>query len=96
MTEFWRWVAQRVSPFIDTTVHNRVTLMEAKMADLASVLAELDAATDELAAELENLRDDIAQHDTGLANQLTEKVVRLRALAKDPESPVQPEPAPEA
>lgn len=95
MTEFWRWVAQRISPFIDTTVHNRLITLEKKMADLATVLSELDAATNEIATELEDLRNEVAQHDTALADALTEKVIRLRALAKDPESPIEPGPGSE-
>ena len=88
METFYRWLASKVGPYVDTTVHNRLTHMEARMATTEQALADLDAATDEIAAELADLRDDVAQHDADLAAKLGEKVERLRALAKDPENPV--------
>lgn len=90
MNDFYRWLASKVGPYLDTTVHNRLTHLEARMAKSEDALAELDVATDEIATELEDLRDDVAQHDAALAAKITEKAARLRGLAKDPENPVPP------
>lgn len=88
MDSLFQWLASKVAPYVDTTVHNRLTRMEAHMAKTDQALADLDAATDEIAAELENLRDDVAQYDADLAAKLGAKVERLKGLAKDPANPV--------
>lgn len=92
----WQWLARQVSPFIDTTVHARLIILEDRMAKTDKALADLDEATNAVAAELEDLRDDVAQYDASLADKITAKAERLRTLAADPALPVpaEPEPAP--
>lgn len=58
------------------------------MASFADELAALDAATNDIAAELESLRDQIASSDAGAAAQLDPLVQRLRSLASNPDNPV--------
>lgn len=58
------------------------------MALLDDALAELNDATNAVAARLEDVLDDIEQADAGAAAKVRAEVDRLRALASDPENPV--------
>jgi hypothetical protein len=59
-----------------------------EMAAFADELAALDAATNDIATELESLRDQIAASDANAAAQLDPLVQRLRSLASNPDNPV--------
>lgn len=85
---FWQWVAERVSPFIDTTIHNRLTSLEDRMSKIDEAFADLDVATTEVADELDELHGRLVALDADLAQRLHEKADRLRSLASDPENPV--------
>lgn len=85
---FWQWLASGVSPYIDTSVHNRLTTLEHRMALTDAALAELDAATTDIADELDELHAAAAAVDADLAEKIHGKADRLRALAADPENPV--------
>lgn len=63
------------------------------MALLDDALAELNDATNAVAARLEDVLDDIEQADAGAAAKVRAEVARLRDLAADPENPVPPEPS---
>lgn len=58
------------------------------MALLDDALAELNDATNAVAARLEDLADDVAQHDGAAADAVRAQAARLRDLAADPENPV--------
>jgi septal ring factor EnvC (AmiA/AmiB activator) len=75
-------------PYFPWEVNKRVTRLETMMAAFADELAALDAATNDIAAELESLRDQIASADANAAAQLDPLVQRLRSLASDPSNPV--------
>lgn len=75
-------------------VEARLTQLESRMALTDDALAELDNATNEVAADLDALRAQVETFDTNLAAQIGERADRLRQLASDPENPVPPaEPA---
>lgn len=59
-----------------------------------TALQALDAATNEVADELDELRDLIASTDAATAARIQSAADRLRSLAQDPANPV-PEPGPE-
>jgi hypothetical protein len=62
------------------------------MAALDDALAELNDATNAVAARLEDLANDVAQHDGAAADAVRAQAARLRGLAADPQNPVPPEP----
>lgn len=53
--------------------------------------AEVDSALNDVAAEVEELRGEVAAHDSDTARRLGLVATRLRGIAADPENPV-PEP----
>lgn len=53
-----------------------------------NALAELDAATNDVAAEIDELRGQVASVDQATADRLGVVSARLRGLAADPEQPV--------
>lgn len=61
------------------------------MAQLDDALAELNEATNSVAARLEDVLDDIEQADSNAAGKVRAEVARLRDLAADPANPVPPE-----
>jgi hypothetical protein len=87
-----------------TALEDRLTLLEAQGAalmarqqDVDRIITDLNAATNEIAADLERLRGDVVANtvtDASIAT-LDGIVARLQALGQDPENPV-PAPAPAA
>lgn len=63
------------------------------MGKMEDAVAQLDEATNEIAADLERLRTDVANGDATAAEKLTPLIERLRSLGQDPTNPV-PEPPP--
>lgn len=72
-------------------LEHRMSRMESKMSRVDDVIADLNTATDEIAADLEALRAQVSNVDAVTAERFTPLVERLRALGADPENPV-PEP----
>jgi hypothetical protein len=66
----------------------RIYRLEKYMARLDDVINDLNTATNDIAAELDALRGDMANLDSATADRLTPLVERLRGLAADPENPV--------
>lgn len=58
-----------------------------------TALADLDDATNAVAAELDELRAEVENFDSDLAAKIGAKADRLRALASDPDNPVPAPPA---
>jgi len=79
---------------INRVVHRRLSHLEYRMALTDQALADLNDATNEVAAELEDLRDQLAGADAAVAQRITDAAARLRGLAADPENPVPPAPTP--
>lgn len=67
---------------------NRLDRLEHGMSQVDDVLAALNAATNDVAEDLERLREEIAGTDAATAEKFVPLVDRLRALAVDPENPV--------
>lgn len=76
---------------LDQTEHI-TRIGEITMARMDDLAARLNEATNELASDLQALRDQVAQLDEGLAAQFEPMVARLEAMGADPADPV---PAPE-
>lgn len=74
----------------------RISFLEYFMSRLTDALVELDEATNAVAARLEDLANDLDQHDLDSANAVRAQASRLRELAADPENPVPAEPEPAA
>lgn len=66
----------------------RLDRLEHEMSQVDDVLAALNAATNEVAEDLERLREEVANMDATTAEKFVPLVDRLRALAVDPENPV--------
>lgn len=64
------------------------------MALTDQALADLDAATNEVADELDALKNQLSEVDGTVADRITAAAARLRGLAADPDNPVPPAPAP--
>ena len=69
----------------------RIRRLEALMATVEDVLAQLDSATNDLATKLQELQTEVANFDSATADKFTPIVQRLQTLAADPGNPV-PEP----
>lgn len=66
-----------------------ITMMgERTMALVDDLVARLSAATDELASDLEALRQEVAGLDENVAAKFEPLVSRLEAMGRDPENPV--------
>lgn len=63
------------------------------MASTKDVVERLAAATDEVANDLSNLRQRIADQDSALAAELDPIVSRLESMGSDPKDPVPDAPA---
>lgn len=89
------WLAQGLDHLLPQT--QTVINIGARMALTDEALADLDTATNEVAARLDELADQIETVDAGVAAQIRTRAERLRTLAADPANPVpeDPEPAPE-
>jgi hypothetical protein len=70
-----------------------ITQLEERMSATENAIADLNAATNEVAAELDELRNQLASTDQATADQLGQVAARLRGLAADPENPVPDPPA---
>jgi hypothetical protein len=66
--------------------------LEKRMGKTDDALRDLDVATNEVAAEIDELRASIANYDSATAERLDAVSARLRGLASDPENPVPDEP----
>jgi uncharacterized coiled-coil protein SlyX len=73
--------------------HARLTTLEDRMALTETALADLDQATNEIADELDELRNQLTETDATVASQIGAAAARLRGLAADPENPVPTAPA---
>lgn len=82
-----------------TALEDRLALLEAQGAvlmarqeDVDRIIVDLNAATNEIAADLERLRGEIASGVVSEASiqALDGMVARLQALGQDPENPVPP------
>ena len=71
-------------------VEEMVTELGAKVAAVDDALAQLDEATNDVAADLEALKVQVAGFDSDTAAKIQAAADRLRALAADPENPVPP------
>lgn len=71
-----------------------ITELEERMTATEDALRDLDEATNEVAAEIEELRSSVAATDSATADRLGVVAQRLRGLAADPENPVPNDPAP--
>lgn len=90
-TTIYRWLIQPVPDPTITALQARIDALEERMTASETALQALDAATNEVATELEELRDLIASTDAATAARIQAAADRLRGLAADPENPV-PEP----
>ena len=75
---------------INRVVNRRISHLEYRMALSDAALADLDAATNEVAAELDQLRGELTGADQAVADRISAAANRLRGLAADPENPVPP------
>lgn len=66
----------------------RIASLEDRMAKTETALEDLNDATNEVAAELDQLRGEISATDTALADRIGSAATRLRGLAADPANPV--------
>lgn len=85
-----RWLVQPESDPAIADLQTRLAALEAKMTAAQDALADLDLATNEVAAELDDLRGQIATTDAALADRIGAAASRLRTLAADPTNPVPP------
>lgn len=68
----------------------RTARLESAMSRVDDVIADLNTATDEIASDLEALREQVSNVDSVTAEKFAPIVERLRALGADPENPVPP------
>ncbi|ALE77661.1 hypothetical protein WY02_03460 [Pseudonocardia sp. AL041005-10] len=71
-------------------VFTRLTTLEDRMSQIDAALAELNDATNEVAADLDALEAQVAEIDSATAGKIRAAADRLRGLAADPEQPVPP------
>lgn len=67
--------------------------LEERMSATEDALRDLDQATNDVAAEVDELRAQVANFDQDTAAKLGVVAERLRGLAADPSQPVPPAPA---
>lgn len=97
-TALYRALTQPIPDPALTALETRIASLEERMSLSETALADLDAATNEIATELDELRGEISDTDANLAARIGAAASRLRSLAADPDNPVpnpEPEPAPE-
>ena len=73
---------------VNRGVRRRLEQLEYRMALSDQALADLDAATNEVAAELDEVRAQLTNADQAVADRVTAAAARLRGLASDPQNPV--------
>jgi RecA-family ATPase len=66
-----------------------------KASEIQAILDQIDTATNEVASDIQKLRDDLAggvtaEEATGIQTRLTVLSDRLTAMGKDPENPAPP------
>jgi uncharacterized coiled-coil protein SlyX len=66
----------------------RTARLEQSMSRVDDVIADLNTATDEIANDLDALRQQVSGLDAVTAEKFQPLVDRLRALGADPENPV--------
>lgn len=76
---------------LDQTEH--ITMLGARVTATDDLANRLNLATNELAADLQALRDEVAGLDAGVAAKFEPLVARLEAMGTDPANPV-PDPEP--
>lgn len=74
----------------EMNVFRRLDHLERHMSRVDDVITDLNTATDEIASDLEDLRNQVAGLDETTAAKFTPLVERLRALGADPQNPVPP------
>jgi uncharacterized coiled-coil protein SlyX len=72
---------------------DRIDQLEEKMAATDDLVTRLGTATDEIASDLADLRDQVANLDPAIAAKFEPLVARLEAMGQDPADPV-PAPTP--
>lgn len=104
---FWPWPNKRVvyrqlsqlweQIATETEATTRALLaLEKHMSATDDLVTRLGAATDEIASDLADLRDEVSGGDAAIAAKFEPLVSRLEALGADPANPVpDPEPQPE-
>lgn len=71
---------------LDQTEH--ITMLGVRVTATDDLAARLNAATNELASDLQALRDEVAGLDAGVAAKFEPLVSRLEAMGADPADPV--------
>lgn len=66
--------------------------LEQHMAQIDDALSALDEATNDIAAELDQLKSQVAGFDSNAAQRIQAAADRLRSLAADPANPVPDQP----
>jgi uncharacterized coiled-coil protein SlyX len=66
----------------------RIARLEQSMSRVDDVITDLNTATDEIANDLDALREQVSGLDAVTAEKFQPLVDRLRALGADPENPV--------
>jgi len=69
-------------------ITDAVNELREKMASTDELVARFAVATDEIASDLQALRDEVAGLDAGVAAKFEPLVSRLEGLGADPENPV--------
>lgn len=70
---------------------DRIEQLEERMSTTDDLIVRLNTATDEIAHDLDDLRNQVANVDPAIAAKFEPLVARLEALGQDPANPV-PEP----
>lgn len=93
----WRGLTKNQLQDQITALQENDTNQEIRMSLTDSALSELDAATNEVAGELDDLEQQVAAAvasgqalDSSVAARISAAATRLRGLAADPEQPVPP------
>lgn len=73
---------------------DRIAELENKMAATDDMIARLNTATDEIARDLSDLRDQVAGLDPAIAAKFEPLVARLEAMGQDPTNPLSTDPTP--
>jgi uncharacterized coiled-coil protein SlyX len=70
----------------------RLSRLETDMSRVDDVIADINTATDEIASDLEALREQVSGLDAVTAEKFGPIVERLRSLGQDPQDPVPTQP----
>ena len=69
-------------------LENQINKMGVKMARVDDLIEQFRVATDEVAADLESLRAEVASYDNTTADKFQPLLDRLTAMGQDPQNPV--------